>query len=267
MRKESIVLLTRTWGIRELRQFRRSPFHGGGTYCHNAGARATSCGRRCRRWAVHAGAWLRYRSQRRQAGRQRGRSVPGEIDLRIVSAEWLRGVGDAESRLDNEALDHIRPRPFTFLKSGGAGWTSPRWRHEDHTASAAMEGFSCNRAISRAGRRTPFRKDLLGPPARRRTVSPIPLRVRSRRNFVSIRILFSGYFTIVEAAFLALRFGISSGRSARGRSSIWMWSAKRSLPIWQVIVEIPGSSGGFGNGNTWFLRFLITTVMPRRSRH
>src|ERR1700722_5194562 len=31
-----------------------------------------------------------------------------------------------------------------------------------------------------------------------------------------------------------------------------------------MIVEIPGSSsGGFGNGNTLFLRFFITTVMPR----
>jgi len=38
--------------------------------------------------------------------------------------------------------------------------------------------------------------------------------------------------------------------------------AKRSLPIWQMIVEVPGSLGGFGNGNTLFLRFFITTVMP-----
>jgi hypothetical protein len=30
--------------------------------------------------------------------------------------------------------------------------------------------------------------------------------------------------------------------------------------------EIPGSSGGFGNGNTLFLRFFITTVMPRVQR-
>ncbi len=43
-----------------------------------------------------------------------------------------------------------------------------------------------------------------------------------------------------------------------------IWIAKRSLPTWAMIVEIPGySSGGFGNGNTLFLWFFITTVMPR----
>jgi hypothetical protein len=30
-----------------------------------------------------------------------------------------------------------------------------------------------------------------------------------------------------------------------------------------MIVEPPGSSGGFGNGNTLFFWFFITTVMPR----
>ena len=79
--------------------------------------------------------------------------------------------------------------------------------------------------------------------------------------------VFPGYFTIVEAAFLALRFGMNSIGGTGGRSSTCIWIAKRSLPIWQVIVEIPGPSGGFGNGNTLFLRFFITTVIPRRYPH
>jgi hypothetical protein len=80
------------------------------------------------------------------------------------------------------------------------------------------------------------------------------------------RAVFLHYFAILEDAFLALRFGINSGNGAGGRSSTWMWSAKRSLPIWQVIVEVAGSSGGFGNGNTLFLRSFITTLMPRIPR-
>ena len=63
-------------------------------------------------------------------------------------------------------------------------------------------------------------------------------------------------FTILEGAFLALRFTITTGGCAGGRSSTCMWSAKRWLPIWQMIVEPPGSSGGFGNGNT-----LLTEVV------
>lgn len=42
-----------------------------------------------------------------------------------------------------------------------------------------------------------------------------------------------------------------------------LWIAERSLPIWAMIVEVPGSCGGFGNANTLFLRFFITTLMPR----
>jgi hypothetical protein len=38
--------------------------------------------------------------------------------------------------------------------------------------------------------------------------------------------------------------------------------AKRSFPIWQMIVWAPGSSRRFGNGNTFFWLFLITTLIP-----
>jgi hypothetical protein len=83
--------------------------------------------------------------------------------------------------------------------------------------------------------------------------------VRSRRNFVSIFTLFlGGYFTILKGAFLALRVPITTGGGAGGRSSTCIWSAKRSLPIWQMIVEVPGTSDGLGNGNTLFLRLFIT---------
>ena len=37
--------------------------------------------------------------------------------------------------------------------------------------------------------------------------------------------------------------------------------AKRSFPIWQMIVWAPGSSAGFGNDNT-FLLFFMTTLIP-----
>jgi len=75
---------------------------------------------------------------------------------------------------------------------------------------------------------------------------------------------FSGaYFTILEGALLVLRFNIATGGGAGGRSSMCMWIAKRELPIWAMIVEVPGSSGGLGNGNTLFVRFFMTTVMPR----
>jgi len=76
----------------------------------------------------------------------------------------------------------------------------------------------------------------------------------------------SGYFTAFEGAFLALRFSITTGGAAEGKSSICMWIAKRSLPIWAMIVEVPGSSSGLGNGNTLFLRFVMTTVMPHAWR-
>jgi hypothetical protein len=61
--------------------------------------------------------------------------------------------------------------------------------------------------------------------------------VRSRRNFVSIRIVTSHYFKILEDA-LALRFRIATGGGAGGRSSTCIWIAKRSLPIWAMIVCI-----------------------------
>ena len=78
-----------------------------------------------------------------------------------------------------------------------------------------------------------------------------------------MRMLFSGgYFTAFEGDFLALRFHITTGGAAGGKSSICMWIAKRSLPIWAMIVEVPGSSTGLGNGNRLFLRFFMTTVMP-----
>jgi len=37
--------------------------------------------------------------------------------------------------------------------------------------------------------------------------------------------------------------------------------AKRSSPIWQMIVLAPGSSGGFGNGKIFWL-FFMTTLIP-----
>ena len=73
--------------------------------------------------------------------------------------------------------------------------------------------------------------------------------------------LFRPYFTIFEGAFFVLRFGITTGGGAGGRTSIRTWSANRSLPICAMIVEIPDSSGTF---NTLFLRFFMTTVMPLR---
>jgi hypothetical protein len=95
--------------------------------------------------------------------------------------------------------------------------------------------------------------------------SGISLEVRRRRYFVSICMLFpGGYFTILEGAFLVPRLNTTNGGGAGGRSSICVWIAKRSLPIWAMMVEVPGSSGGFGNGNTLFLRFFIKTVMPSR---
>jgi hypothetical protein len=74
-------------------------------------------------------------------------------------------------------------------------------------------------------------------------------------------VVFLGYFTVFEGAFLALP--INSGGGAGGRSSNCMWIAKRSLPSCAMIVELPGSLCDLGNGNTLFLRFFITTVMPR----
>ena len=70
------------------------------------------------------------------------------------------------------------------------------------------------------------------------------------------------YFAILERAFLALRFDITTGGAAGGRSSICIWIAKRSLPIWAMIVGVPASSGAFGNGNTLFVRFFIGPLMP-----
>jgi hypothetical protein len=76
------------------------------------------------------------------------------------------------------------------------------------------------------------------------------------------------HFTSSEVAFLALRFGMTTGGTGGGKSSAHIWIAKRSVLIWAMIVEIPdSSSGGFGNGNTLFLRFFMTTVMPPRTRH
>ena len=76
-------------------------------------------------------------------------------------------------------------------------------------------------------------------------------------------VISGGYFTVFEGVFRTPRFNISTGGGAGGRSSNCMWIAKRSLPICAMIVEVPGSLCGFGNGNTLFLRFFITTLMPR----
>jgi hypothetical protein len=42
--------------------------------------------------------------------------------------------------------------------------------------------------------------------------------------------------------------------------------AKRSFPIWQMIVWAPGSSGGFGNDNTFFWLSLHEHTHPSNSR-
>jgi hypothetical protein len=65
------------------------------------------------------------------------------------------------------------------------------------------------------------------------------------KEFRSICSLFH-YFTILGGVFLALRFDITTGGGAGGRSSTCIWIAKRSLPIWAMIVCIPGSSSRFG---------------------
>jgi hypothetical protein len=70
------------------------------------------------------------------------------------------------------------------------------------------------------------------------------------------------YFTILEGAFFAPRFHSTTGGGAGGRCSNCIWIAKRSLPIWAMIVVNPGSSGGSGNGNTLFLRLFIPPVIP-----
>jgi hypothetical protein len=70
------------------------------------------------------------------------------------------------------------------------------------------------------------------------------------------------YFAILKGAFLALRFDITTGAAAGGRFSICIWIAKRSLPIWAVIVGVPAFSGAFVNGNTLFVRFFIGPLMP-----
>ena len=70
------------------------------------------------------------------------------------------------------------------------------------------------------------------------------------------------YFTTLSVAFLAPGFHGKSG-AAGGRSSDFQWMAKRSLPIRTMIVETPGSSGLFGNGNTLFWLFFMTTLMPQ----
>jgi hypothetical protein len=54
----------------------------------------------------------------------------------------------------------------------------------------------------------------------------------------------------------------NAGGPAGGRSSTSKWMAKRSLPIWQMVVEVPISCGGFGNGSTLFLRLFMRTLMP-----
>jgi hypothetical protein len=72
--------------------------------------------------------------------------------------------------------------------------------------------------------------------------------------------------TISAVAFLAGRFkstrGAAGGGTAGGSSSSSQWMAKRSRPTWIVIVRTAGSSDGFGNGNTFFWRFFMTTFMP-----
>jgi hypothetical protein len=77
-----------------------------------------------------------------------------------------------------------------------------------------------------------------------------------------LHVVLLDYFVILGVAFLAFRFHISTGGAAGGRSSTWIWIAKRSLPIWAMIVDPDSSSGGIGNGNTLFLGLFIGPVMP-----
>jgi len=99
-------------------------------------------------------------------------------------------------------------------------------------------------------------------PASRRTGSPVP------PGFGAEGILFPFACSFSRGDFhnlgKCLRPSLRHQRrgDAGGRSSTCIWIAKRSLPIWQMIVEIPGSSGGFGNGNTLFLRFDNSHASP-----
>jgi hypothetical protein len=43
--------------------------------------------------------------------------------------------------------------------------------------------------------------------------------------------------------------------------------AKRSSQIWHMIVWAPGSAGGFGNDNTFFWLFFMTTLIPVWSKY